>query len=89
MKASSMVLKEILDSPEAETGRLLEKYAGRYRDDGELQGICRLHLGGSGADEVRERLKSVYDARKLGSGGTRLQLEDRRRLREHRGMEDY
>lgn len=90
MKAGHHVIKEILDAIESGEGRrLMEKFAGRYKDDNELQGIFVHYTGGDSMDEVREQLTSLYDIRRFAAGGTHLSLKDRRHLTDHRGMEDY
>jgi hypothetical protein len=90
MKAGYQVIKEILDSIDDKEGdTVFEKFALRYKNDGELQGIYSLYVEGGNMKQVRERLISLYDIRRFRSGGTHLSLKDRRHLTDHRGMEDY
>ena len=88
MKASYMVIKDVLDAPDPETSKTLEKFAGRYKNDEELQAVYRLCLGGD-TEQARLKLRGLYDSRRLESGGSHLQLKDRRHLKDHRGLEDY
>jgi len=91
MKASHRVIRGIMESlDKAEGESIFEKLAARYKHDEELQRIYQIHRENTDPAETKNRLKNLHDARVIGSGGTHLQLKDRRHLTtDRKKFEDY
>ncbi|MBU0762094.1 MAG: hypothetical protein KKD39_03650 [Candidatus Altiarchaeota archaeon] len=81
MNASQYILAEIIEHLEKGSDEGLVKFVKRYPQDRELKRISENYEEKKDAKTALEKLKNLRaDRRLIHSGGTQLNLKDRRRM---------
>lgn len=81
MNASQYILEEITDSIRKGSSQELEKFAKRYPKDRELARIRENYLLEKNMEKTMDKLENLMSDRKIThSGGTQLNLADRREM---------